>query len=581
MSTSVKTRKMTSTKGSGSESKKGTSHKSSPKMTKYLQNLGVSKTPTPTTGPETRQSAMPTPTRSSQNKEHQQREQVCENIDREESESESDIGSVNTDDMIDNENVENWFKLPYSNIKELEKECIDEIDPREITLTPDALPVILLSLLRSIEGVQSDNSELEKENNTLKGEIDGNEKMLTAHEMEIKQLTADIIRMKESHNDYEKDNNNLKISLDFAYAKIATLEIREKERTEEEKQVKKNIETIKIDNTKLKEDNTKMKEKNVKAEAYSRRSNLRFEGIPTIPNETNVQSRNKVYDFLKNNLGMEDAERNIVIERCHRDAKYQNQNPPSIIARFLSFNDRQAIWENRNRVNKNKNNKLFINEDFPQEVERKRSFLRPYVKASYNNNMRATLIGDTLLVEGNKYTVDTLHTLPEKIRPEKTVVRTDGETTVFFRKDAYLSNFYPSTFTIKDVKYSSVEQYSMAAKADKFDDQEAKQKIMTSNNPNEINFVGRSVKNFNQNKWNETAHGVMKVAVTAKFNQNPLLAELLNNTGETTIGEGSGKDLFWGTGIPVFHPDALNTTKWKGKKHLGRILMEVRKALKE
>ena len=49
-----------------------------------------------------------------------------------------------------------------------------------------------------------------------------------------------------------------------------------------------------------------MKEKNVKAEAYSRRSNIRFDGIPTSENETNVQCRNKIYDLLKNELGLPD-----------------------------------------------------------------------------------------------------------------------------------------------------------------------------------------------------------------------------------------------------------------------------------
>ena len=574
MSTSVKTRKMTSNKGT--DNRKSTAQRVSPKLTKYLQSTIPSTitAKTPTIDTVQRESAMPTPTRGSQNKDKQQNE-VRDIVYRDESESESEVNSVASDLLLDEEE-ENFFKMEYNNIRELEAECLDDIDPREVELTRDAIPIIFLALIKKIDKVQTRDVDIQHENNSLRQMIENNEKEMKTQGLELKRLEIERLKMKETQTEIERDNNNLKTSLDFAHNQIAILETKEKERTETERKVQKNIEVIKNENIKLKEDNKKNKDKNVKAEAYSRRSNLRFEGIPHSPNETNVESRNKVYEFLKTNLGMKDAERDIIIERCHRDPKYPNQNPPSIIARFLDFNDRQEIWGHRNKVNQNRQNRLYINEDFPQEVEKKRSFLRPYVKAAYKNNLRATLIGDTLLVEGEKYNVDNLHTLPEKIRPEKTVVRTDGKSTVFFRKDAFLSNFHPSPFRIDGEDYTCVEQFYMAAKADKFDDKEAKGKIMSSTDPHEINFKGRSIKNFKQSTWKESAYEVMKKGVKAKFEQNNQLRTLLNNTGDTIIGEGSANDLVWGTGIPVFHNDALDRNKWKGENLLGKILMEIR-----
>ena len=597
MSTSVKTRKMTANKGV--DNRKGSSHRTSPKMTKYLQNLGVNKTPITTT--DITQTTMPTPNRSTQQKEQRRDQvcetqttmptptrgaqhkdksidQVCETLYQSESGSEAEIESVNSDTLRDEEDSDD--NLPFNTLGELEEECREEIDPRTITVTTETIPVILVSMLKTIDKMEETSLAQNKENLSLKYNISSLEKTMIEQDSEIRKLTTDIIKIKESQNESDKENNNLKSSLDFAYIKIADLENKEKERVESEKKVRENIEMIKGDNKKLKVDNTKMKEKNIKAEAYSRRSNLRFEGIPTSPDETNVQCRNKVYDFLKTNLGMVNAEKNIVIERCHRDPKYPNQNPASIIARFLSFNDRQEVWEARNRVNRDRNNRLFINEDFPQEVEKKRSFLRPYVKAAYANKMKATLLGDTLLVEGNRYSVDELHLLPEAMRPEKTVVKTDGKVTVFFRKDAFLSNFHAAPMTVNDEQYNCVEQFYMAAKAEKFDDREALQKIMASSNPNEINFLGKNVKNFKQNIWNEISYEIMKKGVRAKFTQNPQLATFLENTGKTQIGEGSEKDMTWGTGVSVFHQDAFNTDKWKGKNHLGKILMEIRNALR-
>ena len=215
-----------------------------------------------------------------------------------------------------------------------------------------------------------------------------------------------------------------------------------------------------------------------------------------------------------------------------------------------------------------------------KKLRKKRSFLRPYVKAAYANKMKTTLLGDTLLVESNRYSVDDLHLLPEVIRPEKTVVKTDGNVTVFFRKDAFLSNFHASPMTINNEHYTCVEQFYMASKAEKFDDRETRQRIMASSNPNEINFLGKSVKKFKQSTWNESSYEIMKREVRAKFTQNPQLATFLENTGKTQIGEGSEKDLIWGTGVSVFHQDAFNMDKWKGKNHLGKILMEIRNSLR-
>ena len=132
MSTSVKIRKMTATKGS--ENKKAGTHRSSPKLTKYLQNLGVNKTPSTTSLPtmttQERQNAMPTPTRNSSQKEST-KDQVCEPDFPDDTESESEIMSVNSETLME----ESSLKFPYDNLEDLERECQDMIDPRTTALT--------------------------------------------------------------------------------------------------------------------------------------------------------------------------------------------------------------------------------------------------------------------------------------------------------------------------------------------------------------------------------------------------------------------------------------------------------------
>ena len=69
---------------------------------------------------------------------------------------------------------------------------------------------------------------------------------------------------------------------------------------------------------------------------------------------------------------MENPAKTIMIERCHRDIRNDNQDPPSILVCFLSFRDREEIWNKRDIINKNNQNQLYLIEDLPPEVEKRR-----------------------------------------------------------------------------------------------------------------------------------------------------------------------------------------------------------------
>jgi ribA/ribD-fused uncharacterized protein len=69
--------------------------------------------------------------------------------------------------------------------------------------------------------------------------------------------------------------------------------------------------------------------------------------------------------------------------------------------------------------------------------------------------------------------------------------------------------------------------------------------------------------------WMEIKRDLMRRADAAKFAQHPALAAALLATGEAEIVEDSPHDRFWGTG-----------KDWTGENWTGRILMEVRAALR-
>ena len=184
------------------------------------------------------------------------------------------------------------------------------------------------------------------------------------------------------------------------------------------------------------------------------------------------------------------------------------------------------------------------------------------------------------MVEGNKYTTDTLNELPDAIKPEKTVIKTENRTTLFFRQDAFLSNFHPSTFELDGKTYNCVEQYYCSQKARCFGDREKKVEIMCSTNPREMKFLGGRITGFNQQFWGQKQIEVMHKAVGARFTQNQDLAKKFLETGDNTLAEASARDTYWGTGVSMFEKNAFNQKAWSGSNHLGNIIMKVRDNLK-
>ena len=414
---------------------------------------------------------------------------------------------------------------------------MEEIDLRTLPISNRTLPVLLRSMIDKIDSLVLVQDELAKENDTLKE------------------------------------------SLEFAHNKISDLEKRDRDQETEIDKIKAIVETMESESRRIKVDSQRLREKTIKSESYSRRMNLRFEGIESNPNENNTQCRNKIYKIMNDHLGIEDAERTIVIERCHRDSKYKSQNPPSILAKFLSCHDRERVWNNRDKVNKNRENTIYLNEDFPPEMEKRRAFLRPYVKAAWAMNKRATLIGDTLLVDGNRYTADTLNELPDDIKPEKTVIKTENNITLFYRQDAYLSNSHPSVFEVDGKTYNCCEQFYSSKKAKCFDDKYTENQVLASTNPSEMKFLGNNVKGYNRDIWSRQEKNVMIRGLQAKFSQNEDLSKKLLSTGETLLAEASLKDTFWGTGVGMFEKNAFQKNTWKGINTLGSLLMEVRESL--
>lgn len=148
-------------------------------------------------------------------------------------------------------------------------------------------------------------------------------------------------------------------------------------------------------------------------------------------------------------------------------------------------------------------------------------------------------------------------------------------------ENGYLSNWYLSEFTIDDIAFSSMEQYMMYEKAILFHDQETAKKILQTDNVAVIKALGRTVQNFDDTVWGQSREEIVYKGVFEKFRQNPELRKRLERTGEEVIAECAVKDKIWGIGLSMKDEDRFCVERWKGQNLLGKILMDVRKDIKQ
>ena len=155
----------------------------------------------------------------------------------------------------------------------------------------------------------------------------------------------------------------------------------------------------------------------------------------------------------------------------------------------------------------------------------------------------------------------------------------DGEWVFFWRTaDSYgqLSQWYHSPFVADGMTFVTAEQYMMYKKAELFNDSEMMSAIVGSPSlhPSQHKKMGRSVKNFDAERWSNLDLAVVAGVNYYKFTQNETLKAVLMSTGNKTLVEASPYDRIWGIGFDSTNA-AANVNLW-GQNKLGRALMMVR-----
>lgn len=144
-----------------------------------------------------------------------------------------------------------------------------------------------------------------------------------------------------------------------------------------------------------------------------------------------------------------------------------------------------------------------------------------------------------------------------------------------------LSQWWPSSFTVGDVRYATAEHWMMAGKARLFGDAEAERAAVAAKSPAEAKKVGRLVRGFDNAIWERERFALVVEGSVHKFGSDPALRGYLLGTGNRVLVEASPMDRIWGIGLAADDERALDPARWRGLNLLGFALMEAREQLRQ
>lgn len=126
----------------------------------------------------------------------------------------------------------------------------------------------------------------------------------------------------------------------------------------------------------------------------------------------------------------------------------------------------------------------------------------------------------------------------------------------------FLSNFYPASLSLWNMKFYCSEAAFQAAK---FLEKPEIAVRFTHLEGKDARSLAQTLSDQQRGDWYQVRESIMFEVLTAKFQQHPELSELLLATGKAYLVEKSDRDPFWADG-----------GDGKGKNRLGELLMKVR-----
>ena len=251
----------------------------------------------------------------------------------------------------------------------------------------------------SSSSIQSESDMATNEEDAIRISIDA---LTKAMEAGFVSLRAELEKLRQEFKNemygMKEELKSLKKSSSFTQSEVDTL----KERSEKSlKEMKDGLEQLNKTAADLEEKLKAAVENNIKLEQYTRRENLRFNNIRE---EEGEDCKSLIYEVIRNEMGIDACE--IKFHAVHRVGKIMENRCRPIIARFISREDRNQIWQNRGKIKHSDNHPdAYITEDFAKAIQDERKVLiKAMIKARENGgHPDAKVVGRYLFINHVKY----------------------------------------------------------------------------------------------------------------------------------------------------------------------------------
>ena len=340
------------------------------------------------------------------------------------------------------------------------------------------------------------------------------------------------------------------------------------------------LEQVLQENRSLKRSNMALQERLSRIEATQLDNNVILTGIQEEQWERYEITHQRVIDIIAEAIKPIEGDnatirvRNVLISNCKRIGTYRmNYSRPISIA-FQRKEDKDLLMSNKQNLPAG----IYANDEYPIHVKLKRDKLRPILRLAktlpeYKDNTK--LIGDKLIINGVKYSIDDIHMLPAGLEAYRAAEKNDANTIAFHGELSPYSNFHPSPFIIGEHSFHSTEQWIQYQKSLMFGDSYTANLILQTDSAIEAKRLSHKITGVDHTKWKLDGYEKCVTGIMAKFDQNPFLKLMLLSTKPKLLVEAS-TDKLWGTGVGLRDTNVLKRNSWTGQGWLSKMLHQIR-----
>lgn len=299
----------------------------------------------------------------------------------------------------------------------------------------------------------------------------------------------------------------------------------------------------------------------------SRGRNLLVDGLPELYNEDTI---NHVTGFLSKFVPH--FERHM-IDNAFRIGKSQNRSPRRIMLRVSSSPVRDAILNCADMITQagSPGVRVFINEDLPESIKRRRSDIYKYVCFLKEKGINAVQRGDGVFFNDTFYHFDEILNMTDGFTLKDSRTKYQNGVLAFQSQFSPLSNLYLSPIKRNGIVFRSAEHDYQYVKAISTNELALARSILNEPCPYEAMATGKKVPLTPE--WQSIQLGVMEEILRLKAEQVPAFAKELRASSNHHIVENT-RSPFWGAGT-YYNAPSIFTRTYPGRNNLGKLLEKV------